>query len=60
MMGKNKKPSECQITKNLRLYRCRVTRMRKAVWKESICCVGYIGKVGMHQTDKEIIKMMLK
>lgn len=26
----------------------------------TICCVGYIGKVGMHQTDKEIIKMMLK
>lgn len=33
MMGKNKKPSECQITKNLRLYRCRVTRMRKAFLK---------------------------
>ncbi len=27
---------------------------------ETISCVGYIGKVGMHQTDKEIIKMMLK
>lgn len=26
---------------------------------ETISCVGYIGKVGMHQTDKEIIKMML-
>lgn len=26
---------------------------------ETITCVGYIGKVGMHQTDKEIIKMML-
>ena len=27
--------------------------------EETISCVGYIGKVGMHQTDKEIIKMML-
>lgn len=27
---------------------------------ETISCVGYIGKVGMHQTDKEIIKMMLQ
>lgn len=27
---------------------------------ETISCVGYIGKVGMHQTDKEIIKMMLR
>lgn len=26
---------------------------------ETISCVGYIGKVGMQQTDKEIIKMML-
>ena len=26
---------------------------------ETISCVGYIGKVGMHQTDKEIIKLML-
>ncbi len=26
---------------------------------ETISCVGYIGKVGMRQTDKEIIKMML-
>ena len=26
---------------------------------ETISCIGYIGKVGMHQTDKEIIKMML-
>lgn len=26
---------------------------------ETISCVGYIGKVGMHETDKEIIKMML-
>ena len=24
--------------------------------EETISCVGYIGKVGMHQTDKEIIK----
>ncbi len=27
---------------------------------ETISCIGYIGKVGMHQTDKEIIKMMLE
>lgn len=26
---------------------------------ETISCVGYIGKVGMRQTDKEIIKVML-
>jgi len=25
----------------------------------TISCVGHIGKVGMHETDKEIIKMML-
>lgn len=27
---------------------------------ETISCVGYIGKVGMKQTDKEIVQMMLK
>ena len=27
---------------------------------ETISCVGYIGRVGMAQTDKEILKMMLK
>ena len=27
---------------------------------EAISCVGHIGKVGMRQTDKEIIKMMLE
>ncbi len=27
---------------------------------ETISCVGHIGKVGMRQTDKEIINMMLK
>ncbi|MDO4491379.1 MAG: L-serine ammonia-lyase, iron-sulfur-dependent, subunit alpha [Lachnospiraceae bacterium] len=27
---------------------------------ETISCVGYIGKEGMRQTDKEIIKMMLE
>lgn len=27
---------------------------------ETIRCVGYIGKVGMAQTDKEILKMMLE
>ncbi len=27
---------------------------------ETISCVGYIGKVGMKQTDKEIVRMMLE
>lgn len=27
---------------------------------ETISCVGYIGKVGMRQTDKEIIRLMLQ
>ena len=27
--------------------------------EETISCVGHIGKVGMRETDKEIIKMML-
>lgn len=27
---------------------------------ETISCVGYIGKEGMKQTDKEIIKIMLQ
>lgn len=27
---------------------------------ETISCVGYIGKVGMAQTDKEIVRMMLE
>lgn len=27
---------------------------------ETISCVGYIGKVGMRETDREIIRMMLK
>lgn len=27
---------------------------------ETISCVGYIGKVGMRETDKEIVKMMLE
>lgn len=27
---------------------------------ETISCVGYIGKVGMRETDKEIVKMLLK
>ena len=26
---------------------------------ETISCVGYIGKVGMKETDKEIVKLML-
>lgn len=30
MMGKNKKPSEYQITKNLRLYRCRDNKNAKS------------------------------
>ena len=27
---------------------------------ETISCVGYIGKVGMKQTDKEIVRLMLE
>ena len=26
---------------------------------ETISCVGYIGKIGMRETDREIVKMML-
>ena len=26
---------------------------------ETISCVGYIGKVGMRETDREIVKLML-
>ena len=27
---------------------------------ETISCVGYIGKVGMKQTDQEIVRVMLQ
>ena len=27
---------------------------------KNVRCVGYIGKVGMKQTDKEIVRLMLK
>ena len=27
--------------------------------EETISCVGYIGKVGMKQTDSEIVKLMI-
>lgn len=35
------------------------TGILKEEAEETISCVGYIGRVGMRQTDKEIIKMML-
>ena len=35
------------------------TGILKEETEETISCVGYIGKVGMKQTDKEIIKLML-
>lgn len=35
------------------------TGILKEEAEETISCVGYIGKVGMRQTDKEIIQMML-
>ena len=36
------------------------TGILKEEAEETISCVGYIGKVGMRETDKEIIRMMLK
>jgi L-cysteine desulfidase len=36
-----------------------LTGILKEETDETISCVGYIGKVGMRQTDKEIIQMML-
>ncbi len=36
------------------------TGILKADASETISCVGYIGKVGMRQTDKEILKKMLE
>ena len=36
------------------------TGILKQEAEETISCVGYIGKVGMRETDKEIIRMMLK
>ena len=35
------------------------TGILKEEAEETISCVGYIGKVGMRQTDREIVKMML-
>ena len=35
------------------------TGILKEEAEETISCVGYIGKVGMRQTDREIIQMML-
>lgn len=35
------------------------TGILKEEAEETISCVGYIGKIGMRQTDKEIVKMML-
>ncbi|MBE5806902.1 MAG: serine dehydratase subunit alpha family protein [Clostridiales bacterium] len=36
------------------------TGLLKEEAEETISCVGYIGKVGMRQTDKEIVKQMLE
>ena len=35
------------------------TGILKEESEETISCVGYIGKIGMRQTDREIVKMML-
>lgn len=35
------------------------TGILKEEAEETISCVGYIGKIGMRQTDREIVKMML-
>ncbi|MCH5324889.1 MAG: serine dehydratase subunit alpha family protein [Eubacterium sp.] len=35
------------------------TGILKEECEETISCVGYIGKIGMRQTDKEIVKLML-
>ena len=35
------------------------TGILKEEAEETISCVGYIGKIGMRETDKEIVKMML-
>ncbi len=35
------------------------TGILKEEAEETISCVGYIGKVGMRETDREIVKMML-
>jgi len=35
------------------------TGILKEEAEETISCVGYIGKFGMRETDKEIVKMML-
>lgn len=36
------------------------TGILKEEAEETISCVGYIGKIGMRQTDREIVKMMLE
>ena len=35
------------------------TGILKEEAEETISCVGYIGKIGMRETDREIVKMML-
>ena len=35
------------------------TGILKEECEETISCVGYIGKVGMRETDREIVKLML-
>ena len=36
------------------------TGILKEEAEETISCVGYIGKIGMRETDREIVKMMLE
>ena len=35
------------------------TGILKEEAEETISCVGYIGKIGMRETDREIVKLML-
>ena len=35
------------------------TGILKEEAEETISCVGYIGKIGLRETDREIVKMML-
>ena len=36
------------------------TGILKEEAEETISCVGYIGKIGMRETDREIVKLMLE
>ena len=35
------------------------TGILKEEAEETISCVGYIGKIGMRETDREIVRLML-